>query len=307
MSLPGWPDQPATKDPAGEEAVTPAGSAGEPSQRLSNSEAGHRANSTEYPPPAAAEPRRVRPLVPRETAATDARVTRHGSSPGHTLRGRPALPTDARQWARAVDRRLKLWRGERLQFPAVPGTYLAQVSRASFCLDGIDVRESDARAAIDTGSAIRVLGSRTAQRLRAHAAILRRIQRLGRSQQALQPGEVFRWHAALACGLPSARPDTALTLRLTDVCFRMATPHRRLIPAVEEAARLYSDLLSDPLFPNFNGILARLMLTYALARMGLPPVVFDTDRNVAEQPATPRRLQELIAVSLDDLIASTDD
>lgn len=156
---------------------------------------------------------------------------------------------------------------------------------------------------MDHESGGRTLGSRNAQRMRGHVAILRRIERLGLRQLPLPPGEVFRWHAALACGLPSAVPDAALQTRLTDVCFRLATPHRRLVPAVEEAARIYADLLNDPLFPNFNGILARLLLAYALARTGLPPVVFEPDRDTDDETATPRRLQELLAASLDELIA----
>ena len=251
---------------------------------------------------ASAEPRRVRPLVSRGDSA-EAKEPR----PANIIRLRPAIPSDARQWSRAIDRRVKLWQGNReSKMPMVPAVHLTAVSRASFCLDGIDISPRNAQAAVDNDSGGRTLGSRHAQRMRGHVAILRRIERLGRRQVALLPGEVFRWHAALACGLPTAVPDAALNTRLTDVCFRLATPHRRMVPAIEEAARLYADLLIDPLFPNFNGILARLLLAYALARSGLPPVVFDAERDTDVEMATPRRLQELIAAALDDLISMSE-
>lgn len=240
----------------------------------------------------APEPRRVRALSPRGRLESD---------PGPP-RARTVLPTDGRQWSRAIDRRVRLWQQNSPRPPVVPSTHLAEVTRASFCLDGIDLGQRAARAAIAIGSATRTLDSPNVQRLRGHVAILRRIERLSRWRQSLLPREVFRWHAALAHGLPTAVPDSATNARLTDVCFRLGTPHRRRVPAIEEAARLYAELLIDPLFPNFNGILARLLLSYALARTGLPPVVFDAAQDTGPDSATPRRLQELVASALDQLI-----
>jgi hypothetical protein len=37
------------------------------------------------------------------------------------------------------------------------------------------------------------------------------------------------------------------------------------------------ELLVDPLFPGFNGILSRLLLRYHLGRCGLPFVIFDNN------------------------------
>lgn len=250
-----------------------------------------RASRPEHDITGAPQPRRVRPLSHRRP---DTSISPAGA--------RAPMPADARQWSRAIDRRVRLWRGDRAAGPAIPSSHLAEVTRASFFLDGIEVAIRAARAAVDVGSAARTLDSPNVRRLRGHVAILRRIERLSRRGRAITPGEVFRWHAALAHGLPCAVPDAASSARLTDICFRLATPHRRRAPAVEEAARLYAELLNDPLFPNFNGILARLLLSYALARTGLPPVVFDADEDLDTDSATPRRLQELIAGTLDGLI-----
>ncbi|HEX8912147.1 MAG TPA: hypothetical protein VF796_07285, partial [Humisphaera sp.] len=181
------------------------------------------------------------------------------------------------------------------------------VTRASFRLDGIDVSDRDARTALAGGASARALGPRQAARLRAHAAILRRIERQGWGDGPLPPVEVRRWHSALLNGLPAADPDDATARRLAHVCFRLSTPHRRLRPAVEEVARLHVDLLADPLVPSFNGILARLLLSAHLARVGLPPVRFDVERD-REPPRDPAafalRLKELIVASLDEVAAA---
>ena len=63
--------------------------------------------------------------------------------------------------------------------------------------------------------------------------------------------------------------------RSSTSCARIDSPQLRLQPAVHEIARTHVELLSDALFPSFNGILSRLLMRYHLGRCGLPAVVFD--------------------------------
>ena len=73
-----------------------------------------------------------------------------------------------------------------------------------------------------------------------------------------------------------------------------------------EAACVHVRLMNDPLFPGFNGLVARLLLQYQLMRAGLPPVVFDAikDRELMER-FTERsfytRLMELVSGGCDGM------
>jgi hypothetical protein len=185
------------------------------------------------------------------------------------------------------------------------------VTRASFRLDGIDLPEREVMDAVAAGAAGREsvgpgFRSRQGQRLRNHVAILRRIQQLVRRGHALTAATIVRWYTSVSCGLTSARLDAGSLARLERVARQINCPHLHLRPAIEEIARLYAELLTDPVVPSFNGILARLILTSHLGRCGLPPVLFDPARDApppADAGGLLRRLLELVQQSYDHLAA----
>lgn len=196
-----------------------------------------------------------------------------------------------------------------------PRTFLARVTWASFQLDGIDLAEREVSDALARGQRASMHGmpglgafrAPQAPRLRNHVAILRRIECHIRRAQPLTAGTVIRWYANIGCGLSTALLDSESLSRLERVVRRANSPHMHLRPAVEEAVRVYWELLSDPLIPSFNGILARLLLDYHLGRCGIPPVLFDPtrDRPAANQwPAFLGHLLERIDTSYASLIAA---
>ena len=184
--------------------------------------------------------------------------------------------------------------------------YLARVTRAGFAMDGIDLSERTVVDALKVGGASRSCRPRQAQRLRNHVAILRRIHTTARRGEPLAAGTIVRWYTSVACGLSTAHLDVPSLARLDRVARRINSPPQNLRPALEELAALHADVLADPIVPSFNGILARLLLTFHLTRCGLPPVLFqpDTDRGLPPHgPTWLRRLLELITQSLDALLA----
>ena len=186
----------------------------------------------------------------------------HRSIAADPLRPRHAATIDWPRWTRLIDRKRR-----NLTVPRMwPGWVYRDSTRASFRLEGIDVTDAD----IATAVTVRTLHSRRSRRLRAHLAILRR---LDRCRASLVPGDVVRWYAAVSSGLSTAGPIGSD--RLAAVVRRVNSPHRRLQPAVVDIARLHAELLIDPIFPGFNGIVARLLLHVHLTASGLPPVVFD--------------------------------
>jgi hypothetical protein len=196
------------------------------------------------------------------------------------LRPRPAAGIDWPHWTRLLDRRRRT-----LVVPAVwPGWVYRDMTRASFRLDGIDVQAADVTDAL-TPPRSQPLRSRPARRLRAHIAILRSLDRSRRQGLRLSPGRVVRWYTSVSSGLSTSGLAAADDERLAAVVRRINSPQRRLQPAVLETARLHAELLADPMFPSFNGILARLLLHAHLAACGLPPVVFDADSGPIPIPA----------------------
>jgi hypothetical protein len=116
--------------------------------------------------------------------------------------------------------------------------------------------------------------SRRQQRIRNHVAILHHIERmLGRSI-SLSVDSVIRWYTSIACGLSIERLDEPMSARLAEIIRQINSPHLRLARAVQSIVRLHRQMLSDPVVPSFNGILARLLMRYHLGRCGLPPVLF---------------------------------
>jgi hypothetical protein len=180
------------------------------------------------------------------------------------------------------------------------------VTRVSCLLDDIDVTERDLSAAMAHGYAGRPFRSRAGQRIRNHVALLRRIERLVRRALPLDTRAVIRWYTSISSGLSSAQLDTDALMRLDRAVRRINSPHRNLRPAVAEAARLYFELLTEPIVPSFNGILARLLLACQLGRIGLPPVLFDPSQDrqhPTDETSLLRVLLDRILLSYDRMIA----
>lgn len=173
---------------------------------------------------------------------------------------------------------------------------LGRLSWISFRLEGLEVQEPEVVEALLRGGLRGEMRPRQAQRLRNHVAILLGIEAALARQLLLTPQEVLRWYTLISAGLSTASLTDAAMRRLEQVCRRVNCPPMRLQAALVEISGLYCDLLTDPLVPSFNGILARLLLRYHLGRCRLPWVVFDVtiDRAAA---ADPRRMQgRLIAL-----------
>lgn len=178
--------------------------------------------------------------------------------------------------------------------------YLGRATCASFRMDGLPLTPEEFRAALAAGAAPRGCRSRSAQRVRNHAAILHRVELLLRRGQPLRAADVLRWYTSIACGLSSGTMAGATVARIEKVVSAVNSPRLRFEQAVHEVASLHADLLTDPFVPGFNGILARLLMRYHMGRCGLPPVVFDpTDDPPLMGSATKleHRLLELLAGS----------
>jgi hypothetical protein len=232
----------------------------------------------------------------------------------------PVRPASARvdwkAWLRALERKRRLLArrndepGDVQALPHYLGTddrqYLARVTRVSFEMDGIESADHELTEALAPGAARKPFRSRQAQRLRNHIAILRRIGLLMRHCQPLDPGIVVRWYTSISCGLSSAQLDEPTLSRLGRVVRQINSPHLNVRPALEEIARLYVELTSDPIVPSFNGILARLLLGCHLGRCGLPPVLFDPKRDRPRPDSATNqlaRLLEMVQESYDALLA----
>jgi len=223
---------------------------------------------------------------------------------------------DWKAWLRSLERKRRILarrKNERVEFQGLPQylgiedrQYLARVTRLSFEMDGIESGDHELTEALAPGAAGKPFRSRQAQRLRNHIAILRRIGLLMRHCQPLDPAIVVRWYTSISCGLSSAQLDEPTLSRLTRVVRQINSPHLNVRPALEEIARLYFELTSDPIVPSFNGILCRLLLGCHLGRCGLPPVLFDPKRDRSRpETATNQlaRLLEMVQESYDALLA----
>lgn len=167
-------------------------------------------------------------------------------------------------------------------------------------MDGVSLTQAEFRAAMASRAAAGAHRSRSAQRVRNHVAILRRVESLLRRAQPLQPAEVIRWYTSLASGLSAGGIGAGTVGRIERIVSAVNSPRLRFWPAVQEVAALHVNLLTDPFVPGFNGILARLLLRYHMGRCGLPPVAFDpvTDPpRLASVTALESRLLELIVAN----------
>jgi hypothetical protein len=180
-------------------------------------------------------------------------------------------------WVERIDRKRRAaHRNYNHDKPAPPPqSYYVNTTVSSFRLEGIDCSIHEAYDAIEHGAARRKFRSRAAQRIRNHVAILHSIEATLRNNWPLKSAAVLRWYTSISSGLSTNELGFEKMSRLEQVVRRIDSPQLRLQPAIQEIARTHAELLSDQLFPSFNGILSRLLLRYHLGRCGLPSVVFD--------------------------------
>ena len=186
---------------------------------------------------------------------------------------------DWSKWVRHIEsRRRKLALAAR----PLPGTMqsIADATLASFCLDGLNVALADVNAALATGVNRRVFRARQSQRVRNHVAIIRSLDRSLARQFPLRSEHVLRWYTSISSGLSMTHLNTAASDRLQQVVDRMNSTELRPQAGIQQVARVHAQLMSEPLVPSFNGILARLLLRYHLGRCGLPPVLFHSQTPV---------------------------
>lgn len=180
---------------------------------------------------------------------------------------------------------------------------LGRITCGSFCLEALSITEREVREALSCGAGRRAFRPPQLLRIRNHVAILRHIQKSTRRGQELKVPVVVRWYTSVSCGL-SMGVDLARAGRLEQCLRRINSPQLRLQQAITDVAEVYAQLTSDPIFPGFNGILARLLLQYHLARCRLPLVTFDANNaraNLADANFE-RVLLEMISDAYDALL-----
>jgi hypothetical protein len=217
-----------------------------------------------------------------------------------------APPVDWTVWLRLIERKRRMLSRLSQSTMQLPRSLLARMTVVSFRMDDLPVTDAMATDAISGVPGHRPFRSRLTQRLRNHVAILRSVQRSLISGATLKVPSVVRWYTSLSCGLSTTRLDEATMDRLHTVIGRISSPRMRLQPAVQDVARLHTQLMLDPLVPSFNGILVRLLLHYHLGRCGFPPVLLDP---IADRPRLTNesqllpRLMDLIDASYSLLLA----
>jgi hypothetical protein len=183
----------------------------------------------------------------------------------------PVTSSDLSDWVRIIDRAKHrvgrpVWR---LDDPR-----LFHFTHVSFCLEQLDLPRHETERVIARSYTHRGFRSRLSARLRNHAAILLRIERLLASGRDLRVDHLLQWYAGISAGLCSAMPAGPKIERLQQVLRRVNSPHMRIGSAVTEIASLHYEALTDALVPSFHGIIARLLLHYQLGRCGLLPPAF---------------------------------
>jgi hypothetical protein len=179
-------------------------------------------------------------------------------------------------WLGLIDRKRRLLqRSVDVSPTAVPEDYFVVATCGSFRLEGIDITEQEVIDVLTHGAAQRRFRSRAAQRIRNHVAILHTIEIALRIGRPLKTAAVVRWYTSISSGLSLAPLSNESMTRLDQIARRINSPQLRLQPAIQEIVRTHLELLVDPLFPGFNGILSRLLLRYHLGRCGLPFVTFN--------------------------------
>jgi hypothetical protein len=216
------------------------------------------------------------PLVVRRRSTVPSRRTPNGQSSG----GRPAS-LDWPAWLQLIERKRRLLTRQQSLTPISPTPieYLVQATASNFKLDGIALTPQEVTAALERGPAGRKFRSRTAQRIRNHVAILHSIENAIRIGQPLKTSAIIRWYTSISSGLSMTSLGSERMSRLDQIARKINSPQLRLQPAIQDIIRAHRELLIDPAFPSFNGILSRLLLRYHLGRCNLPFVIFD-DANV---------------------------
>ena len=214
-------------------------------------------------------------------------------------------PLTARiEWSTAVRR---LDRKRKLAEKQYPATHLigddpAAATAVSFNLEGIAVTPDQVAQAVQPSRALR---SRAQQRLRNHVAVLLSLERCLQQQRPLTTDQVIRWYTSISSGLSTAALDGAAYSRLEQWVRQINSPQLRQPAAIQDIATVHFRILSDPLTPGFNGILARLLLRFHLGRCGMPAIRFDpqTDREFRNIDQLGHRLIELLEQSFDWILS----
>jgi hypothetical protein len=189
--------------------------------------------------------------------------------------GRPTS-VDWPAWIERIERKRRaVHRTHNGKSPRIAENFYINATVSSFRLEGIDCSVHEAHDAVQQGAAQRKFRSRAAQRIRNHVAILYSIESTLRHSWPLKSAAVLRWYTSISSGLSTNELGIEKMMRLEQIVRRIDSPQLRLQPAIQEIARTHAELLSDHLFPSFNGILARLLLRYHLGRCGLPSILFD--------------------------------
>lgn len=223
----------------------------------------------------------------------------------HVSLHRAATPEiDWSRWSRAIERkRRSLHRARRATLPV---TFNRRATLESFKLEGIDVSESDLDHAEAPTRDRRAFRTRTLQRVGNHIAILLSLERSLCRRLPVKATQIVRWYTSVSSGLSTASLTPAGMERVVSAVHRINSPQMRLQPAVLEIARLHCEILTDPVFPAFNGILARLLLQVHLGRCGLPLVTFDAGADASKLSTVETllpRLIELIDRAFDEFAA----
>lgn len=197
----------------------------------------------------------------------------------------------------------------------ISADFYAKATFVSFRLDGHDdLVEADVWGALGmiwsaagVGNQERPgakLRSRLTQRLRNHAAIVHHIDNALKNGVELTSDAAVRWYTTISAGLSINGLDSPALQRLAEIVRRVSFPQFRLQAALQSVATTYLRVLTEPLFPSFNGILARLLLHYHLGRCGLPAVLFDPvhDLQIVSVERTTRRLVEMLDQRFDELL-----
>jgi hypothetical protein len=236
------------------------------------------------------------------------RFNRPAAPAPKTIEPAPQTAADWTLWLRLIERKRRLLTRLSPRGGHLPRTLLARLTAVSFRLDGLEVSDEQVADAISKTRRRKPFRSRLGQRLRNHLAILRGIERMVRRAQPLKVASVLRWYTSVSWGLCNSSLDEGSMDRLETVVRRMSSPRLQLQPAIRDVAQLHVQLMVDPVVPSFNGILARLLLSYHLGRCGLPPVVFDptVDRPLlAQAPSLLTRLMDLVDASYSLMLMGT--
>jgi hypothetical protein len=218
--------------------------------------------------------------------------------------GKDENPAQSRLSLRQIEHQRRLF-NRFLKHVRLPPDLFVRLTRSSFEMESLAVREDDVVSAMDSDAGRRMFRPPQMLRIRNHVAILRHVEKLIRHGDELKPATVVRWYTLISCGLSAGPIDEARMLRIERCLRRINSPQLRLQQALAEVTAVHAALVTDPVFPGFNGILSRLLLQYHLARCQLPPIAFDPaadrERVRSERTLLPR-IVELVGESYRGLL-----